>query len=108
MPNFTKLALTHLKFYMVAFSKNEHAPYLVFINGGPGLNCGVLEYLIEFEDFFKALNCNILLYDQRGCGRSPYDGYSKIEHADNVSDLGEILKYLELSNIKICGLVGHS
>jgi proline iminopeptidase len=111
MPHFTKTILPHEKFYIAAFLNQPNAPYLVFIHGGPGFNCGAVEYFIECEDYFKSLDYNIILYDQRACGRSAkfFDNMSKITHENNVTDLQEIYKYLiEFACLKIKGLIGHS
>jgi proline iminopeptidase len=111
MPIFEKSILPHEKFYICKFTKNIDAPYLVFIHGGPGLNCGTLDYLIEFSNFFNALNCNLVLYDQRGCGKSIkfFDSNIYVSHNDNVKDFEEIYNFL-LSEVKlkIYGFIGHS
>src|SRR5579872_3857767 len=111
MPIFKKNILKHQKFYIASFSKKVDAPYLIFIHGGPGFNCATVEYLIEYEDFFKALDCNIIVYDQRGCGRSTeyFKCSGKVVHADNVNDLQEVYQYLtKVAGFQIKGLIGHS
>ena len=111
MLTYKKNILSHEKFYLAAFTKNECLPYLIFIHGGPGLNCGTIEYLIENEEFFTLLDCNIVLYDQRGCGKSVsfFSKEEKISHSDNVNDLQEIYQYLtDAVKLKVKGLIGHS
>jgi proline iminopeptidase len=110
MSAFDKNIIPHEKLYIVKFSKVQLSPCLIFIHGGPGLNCGVIEYLIEYEELFKSLDYNIILYDQRACGRSDNKSIDsdKISHSDNVNDLDEIYQYLESKNLKIAGLIGHS
>jgi proline iminopeptidase len=111
MPSFTKKIIPHEKFYIAAFSKKLDAPYLIFIHGGPGLNSGTIEYLLEHKDFFKTLECNIILYDQRGCGRSAkfFNSVTCVTHQHNISDLQEIYEYLiNSSTLNIIGFIGHS
>src|SRR5476649_2031188 len=110
MSTFNKSILPHDNFYIATFSKNENFPFLVFIHGGPGLNCGTIEYFIEHEELFKLLDYNIVLYDQRACGRSPrvIGNSEKILHSDNINDLHEIYQYLESADLKVAGLIGHS
>jgi len=107
MTPFKKNILKHREFYIAAFSKKEDAPYLVFIHGGPGFNCGAIEYLIEHNKFFDLLDYNIILYDQRNCGRSKKIS-EKVLHQENVEDLQKIINHLNLFKIKIIGLIGHS
>jgi len=113
MPKFEKNVIPHQKFYIAAFAnkKNKNAPYLLFIHGGPGLNCGVVEFLIEHEDAFEGLDCNIILYDQRACGRSVkfFEAADAVTHNDNVNDLQEIYQYLtSIVSLTIKGFIGHS
>ncbi len=94
--------------YTVIFTKNIKFPTLIFIHGGPGLNCGLLEYLIEYDNLFSALQYNLVLYDQRACGRSPPIPL-EVTHADNVNDLLNLYYFL-VSEMKmdIKGMIGHS
>jgi proline iminopeptidase len=110
MPPFNKVILRHKRFYISRFSKLEDAPNLIFIHGGPGLNCGVIEYFIDHENSFKSLNYNIIFYDQRGCGRSKevINASNETFHSDNVDDLHEIYKHLKSANFNISGFIGHS
>ena len=108
MNYFKKEILTHSELYIVKFTKNPSLGYLLFIHGGPGYNCGVIEYLIEHESHFNSLNYNIILYDQRGCGRSPACENST-SHMDNVNDLYKINEYIKSNyKINIKGYIGHS
>ena len=111
MSKFKKNILLHQKFYIAALTKDENAPYLVFIHGGPGLNCSTIEFLIEHEDFFDSLDCNIVLYDQRASGKSVkfFEKAEAVSHCDNVKDLQEIYQYLTSNvSLKIKGFIGHS
>ena len=106
---FKKEILSHETCYIAKFTKNIDAEYLLFIHGGPGYNCGVIEYLIEHHNLFGSLNFNIILYDQRSCGRSPRNNKENILHTDNINDLNELYEFLVSNqNIKLKGFIGHS
>lgn len=104
---YNKAPISHPYLYIVHFTKPEFNRSIVFIHGGPGFNCGIIEFLIEHEDLFEALQYNIIVYDQQGCGRSKRQKQT-INHQDNINDLHELALYLEKNNIIIAGLVGHS
>ncbi len=103
---YQKNILSHPTLYVADLTKNERLPYLVFIHGGPGYNSAALEYLILHEGLFNTLNCNIILYDQRGCGRS--DRCEEVRHQTNIEDLRGIYQFLLSQNKSIALLVGHS
>jgi len=108
MNSYKKDIPPHPEFYIAKFTKNPDMPYLLFIHGGPGFNCGTIEYLIENNNLFELLDYNIILYDQRNCGRSKKH-YENVLHQDNMNDLHEIIEHLiDSLKIKIHGLVGHS
>ena len=56
MKTYQKDILPHQEFYIVRFTKCSSLPYSLFIHGGPGPNCGVIEYLIEHHNFFSSLD----------------------------------------------------
>lgn len=108
MSKFTKQIIKHSNFYITRFITNHKKPSILFIHGGPGYNCGVLEYLIEYEQLFDSIDFNIILYDQRNCGRSIINS-DVVLHKHNITDLHEII--LHISNecgLDICSLIGHS
>jgi len=108
MLSFKKNVISHSNFYLCQFERKPNRDYLIYIHGGPGNNCGILEYLIEQEELFKSLDYNIILYDQRTCGRST-DFPEKISHENNVNDLQEIYQFfLKTNDINIKGFIGHS
>lgn len=108
MKIYKKCILQHPEFYIAKFTKYEGNPYIIFIHGGPGLNSGVIEYLIDNNTLFNSLSCNIILYDQRNCGRSARSEKSTL-HQDNCHDLHTIISYLTTSHqLKIAALMGHS
>lgn len=105
---FKKAVLPHPQIYLTHFIKNSNASSWIYIHGGPGYNCGIVEYLIEHNNLFGLFNDNIVLYDQRTCGRS-IDFSEEVTHADNIHDLDEIYHYLtKLCGIPIKGFIGHS
>jgi proline iminopeptidase len=106
MPAFSKSQILHPHLHVVHFTRATCNESLVFIHGGPGFNSAVLEHLIEHEGLFDCLNYNIVLYDQRNCGRSQRLP-SPVTHQDNIADLEQLLTELQ-ANIKIKGLIGHS
>ncbi len=108
MKAYKKDILPNSEFYISRFTKNPNLPYILFIHGGPGFNSGILEYLIEHHHLFNSLQYNIILYDQRNCGKS-----NKLPrhvlHQDNIDDLQKIvLNLTEHCNLNICALIGHS
>ena len=79
---------------------------LLFIHGGPGLNCSTVEYFIEQHNYFTSLKCNLIVYDQRGGGRS--DCKTLVTHETNINDLSTLVESIEESGITIVGGIGHS
>jgi proline iminopeptidase len=68
-----------------------------------------MEYLIEHDNLFENLNYNLILYDQRGCGRSVNARNENVSHNDNINDLLQIYQYFEKNvGINILGFIGHS
>ncbi len=108
MNTYSKEILYHPDFYISKYTKNPNKGYVVFIHGGPGLNCGVIEHLIEHYKLFNSLDHNIILYDQRNCGRSNKIS-GTVLHQDNISDLQKIILHLTNHHkLKINALIGHS
>lgn len=104
---YSKAVIFHPEFYIATFTKKQNMPYLLFIHGGPGLNCGILEYMIQYHQLFDLLDYNLVLYDQRNCGKSKNNALTVL-HQDNVMDLYNIIQYLNSVKITIHGLIGHS
>ena len=108
MENYNKNILDHPEFYIAKFTKNLDMPYVLFIHGGPGFNCGIIEYLIENNQLFNLLNYNVILYDQRNCGKSKKTS-RVVLHQDNIDDLERIITYIrDFCGLDICALIGHS
>lgn len=95
-------------FYIKSFIKNDDLPYILFVNGGPGMSSALLENLIQKKDIFKSLKYNFIIYDQRSCGKS-FKSATSVLHKDNVSDLNLIYRFLiSQPDIKIKSMIGHS
>lgn len=107
MSVFTRYTEPHPYLYVAVFTQSKNLPCLIFIHGGPGLNAGVLEYLIEHERIFDTLEYDIVLYDQRGCGRSKNPAGNSVFHQDNLIDLQELYELL-IKKYEIAGIIGHS
>lgn len=108
MSLFKKEIIRYKNFYISKFIKYKNEGFLFFIHGGPGYHCGIIEYLIEHDGLFEKLNHNIILYDQRGCGRSN-NGIKNIAHQQNIDDLNDIFHFFKNETIiKIKGFIGHS
>lgn len=107
MSGFNKITLPYPNLYVASFKKDEDRPFLIFIHGGPGYNCGIVESLIEHNHLFNTLNYNIIVYDQRNCGRS-LNTKSNVTHSDNVTDFNALYHYLISEGLSIQGFIGHS
>ena len=60
------------------------------------------------KEFFDSLEFNIVLYDQRGCGRSQKTNET-VSHTDNISDLEEVYKTLvDKAHFNVVAIAGHS
>lgn len=85
---------------------------IVFVNGGPGGSLSAYRELIN-ENALKLEQFNVLLYDQRGVGRSSQVNKDNIENIDldlyttndNVEDLALLIKNLIGNQVII---LGHS
>ena len=108
MSCYTLKNIEHPHLYLTALIKSEALQSVLFIHGGPGLNSAPLEYLIKHEGIFDSLNYNVLLYDQRGCGRSQ-SVTDAVTHQDNIDDLLHLLHFLQQDQrYSIAGIIGHS
>ena len=102
-----KNLIKHNTFYIARYSNTlNNSNAILYIHGGPGLNCSSIEYFIQEHEYFLNLQSDLIVYDQRGCGRSSFTG--KINHANNVEDLAELIRFLEHQGIILHGIIGHS
>ena len=82
-------------------SGNPNGQPIIFLHGGPGGGCGEKQ-----RRFFDPKYYRIILFDQRGCGKSTPLGETKENTTENlVSDMETIRKHL---NIKKWILFGGS
>jgi len=72
---------------------------VVFLHGGPGGNCET-----GHRRFFNPEKYRIILFDQRGCGKSkPHASLEDNTTRDLVSDLEKIRKHLEVKSWVVFG-----
>jgi proline iminopeptidase len=108
MPKFQKEIIPHNDFYVAKLILDPHAPFLLYLHGGPGLNGGVIEHLILNNGLYDTLNYNIIIYDQRACGRSKPQS-KEVTHRQNIVDLINIINFLgKENNITPTAMIGHS
>lgn len=107
MPKHVKSIIPHNKLYIASYTIDPTLPYLLFVHGGPGLNAGVIEYLLEHENLYDTLKANLIFYDQRGCGRSSVVSHN-VMHADNIKDLGMVTNLITQQKILLKSIIGHS
>lgn len=55
-------------FYFIKKANIENAPYLVFLNGGPGIAITDMFFQYQYNTFYS--NVNVIFFDQRGNGLS--------------------------------------
>ena len=79
-----------------------HRDTIVLVHGGPGLSSSYLQQDLDFV----AARHTVVLYDQRGSGRSTLvDDSTKISMALHVADLDAVLNRFRISH---ANLYGHS
>ena len=107
---FIKETLSYLDLHVIKLTYDSSRPYVLFVHGGPGYHCGIVEYLIESNQLFATLHYNLILYDQRACGRSAdLRKYSDVVHSDNVDDLDKLIFHIQdFWHLKLLGIMGHS
>ena len=95
--------------YLVKIIKDSALPYLIFVNGGPGMSCAVIESLIADHYLFDHLDYNIICYDQRNTGRSKGGGKCNVSHQDNIDDLKLVIDLFITDNlVQLHGIIAHS
>jgi proline iminopeptidase len=95
--------MLYVKQYILS---TDYAPSVLFIHGGPGLNSATLERFITQQNYFNTLRYNLVVYDQRSCGRSRL--VDNVTHLNNVEDLSLVVNSLNSSGIRLSALIGHS
>jgi proline iminopeptidase len=78
-------------------------PAIIFLHGGPGYNCASFEFstaqVLADKGFY------VVVFDQRGCGRSPKDSTAKYSFTEAFADLNMIYRKYA---IETAMLIGHS
>ncbi len=102
-----KSLINYNKLYLAKYSnKNTNSRAILYIHGGPGLNCSTIEYFIQTHNYFSNLNFDLIVYDQLGCGRSSSN--ENISHIKNVSDLADLIVFLHQQKFSLHSIIGHS
>lgn len=67
-------------FYFIKKAQKENAPYLVFLNGGPGIAVSDMFLHYRYDSFLP--NVNVVFFDQRGNGFShqPLDDIHELKY----------------------------
>lgn len=78
---------------------NPHGKPVVFLHGGPGAGCGP-----EHRRFFDPARYRIILFDQRGCGRStPFAETAENTTWDLVADIERLRAHLAIERWQVFG-----
>jgi proline iminopeptidase len=78
---------------------NPEGQPVVFIHGGPGAGCSAND-----RRFFDPEKYHIILFDQRGCGRSlPFGSLDNNETAFLVADIAKIRRHLHIKKWHVFG-----
>jgi len=78
-------------------------PAIIFLHGGPGYNCFSFE--ASTAERLAAEGYYVLVFDQRGCGRSEEPEGSKYDFTEAVADMKGVYEKYGLSKAT---LIGHS
>ncbi len=89
-------------FYTTA-NGNVNNPAIIFLHGGPGYNSFSFEFSTAQE--LADHGYYVIVYDQRGCGRTKSNSNSQFSFEEAFADLNNI--YIK-HNIKSATLIGHS
>lgn len=91
-------ATTTVPLYWVKYGP-AGAPRILVLHGGPGADHGyLLPQMLEL-----ATNYELLLYDQRGGGRSKTDDRTPITWQTHVQDLDQVITEMEIEPLVIVG-----
>lgn len=95
--NTLKVSDTHEIYYEIC--GNPQGEPVVFLHGGPGSGCNPTQ-----RRFFDPSHYFIVLFDQRGCGRSkPLGSTSQNTTADLISDIDLIRRELNINRWHVFG-----
>ena len=94
--NIFKLEVSDLHTLHVEESGNQNGKPVIFLHGGPG---GGIEPI--YRQYFDPQKWRIIIFDQRGCGRStPSSELTDNTTWDLVDDIEKIRIYLNIDNLK--------
>jgi proline iminopeptidase len=80
-------------------SGNPQGQPVLFLHGGPGVGCSALH-----RTLFDANQCNVIMFDQRGCGRSTPTGLLQNNtSADLVADIERLRQHLGIERWLVTG-----
>ena len=84
--------------YYARYGNPAGAP-VIYLHGGPGAGCTYQEYR-----FFNPDHYNVLLFDQRGAGRSvPFAGTHNNDMQALVSDIEKLRRHFGVESWSVCG-----
>ncbi len=87
----------HHLYYEVSGAENGYP--VIYLHGGPGAGCSGQEHRFFDPDYFK-----IILFDQRGAGRSlPYASTDHNSPESLVEDIEALRQYLKLPSFALAG-----
>ena len=93
------LKVSNLHTIFVEESGNQNGKPIIFLHGGPG---GGIEPI--YRQYFDPKKWRIIIFDQRGCGRSiPHAELKENTTWDLVSDIEVIRKYLKIKSWVVFG-----
>lgn len=78
---------------------NPQGAPVIFLHGGPGSGCNPAQ-----RRFFDPARYHIILFDQRGCGRSQPQGATQDNHTQGlVADIAQIRQHLGIARWHVFG-----
>ena len=78
---------------------NSHGIPMLFLHGGPGAGTSTI-----YQKFFDPKKYHLIMFDQRGCGKSkPYGETKENTTSDLISDINLILENFSIDKINIYG-----
>ena len=99
---FVQISYGQDNFYTKTYG-NVSNPAIIFLHGGPGYNAFSFEFSTAQE--LSDNGFYVIVYDQRGCGRTKSDTNSLYTFEEAFADLNNI--YTK-HNVKTATLIGHS